>query len=137
MMMNSKLPTDVLGKIWDLSDMDRDGSLDRAEFNIVSVLCIVAYIHKHQPHIDVSYGNESIPRRSPFSGHQLDYAMKILALYSKKTEDFMSFYTIYRGIMQRYFNNNSVLRGLAYFLIGSDRESRSYPGPGFQLPGRW
>ncbi|XP_018012233.1 epidermal growth factor receptor substrate 15-like 1 isoform X2 [Hyalella azteca] len=33
-MMNSKLPTDVLGKIWDLSDMDRDGSLDRAEFSI-------------------------------------------------------------------------------------------------------
>lgn len=35
-MMNSKLPNDILGKIWDLSDMDKDGSLDRAEFSIVS-----------------------------------------------------------------------------------------------------
>ena len=34
--MNSKLPTDVLGKIWDLADMDKDGSLDRVEFSIVS-----------------------------------------------------------------------------------------------------
>ncbi|CAL4082246.1 unnamed protein product, partial [Meganyctiphanes norvegica] len=33
-MLNSKLPMDILGKIWDLSDMDKDGSLDRAEFSI-------------------------------------------------------------------------------------------------------
>ncbi|GAB6028884.1 Epidermal growth factor receptor substrate 15-like 1 [Chamberlinius hualienensis] len=31
-MMNSKLPVDVLGRVWDLSDIDRDGSLDREEF---------------------------------------------------------------------------------------------------------
>lgn len=31
-MMNSKLPVDVLGRVWDLSDLDRDGSLDRDEF---------------------------------------------------------------------------------------------------------
>ena len=33
--MNSKLPVDVLGKIWDLSDIDRDGFLDRDEFAVV------------------------------------------------------------------------------------------------------
>ena len=35
-MLNSKLPTETLGKIWDLADMDKDGSLDRVEFSIVS-----------------------------------------------------------------------------------------------------
>ena len=33
--MNSKLPVDVLGKIWDLSDIDKDGFLDRDEFAVV------------------------------------------------------------------------------------------------------
>ncbi|KAG1699823.1 Epidermal growth factor receptor substrate 15-like 1 [Nymphon striatum] len=33
-MINSKLPVDVLGKIWDLSDIDNDGFLDRDEFVI-------------------------------------------------------------------------------------------------------
>ena len=40
-MMNSKLSTDILGKIWDLSDMDKDGSLDKAEFSIVSTVLMV------------------------------------------------------------------------------------------------
>ncbi|XP_058451145.1 epidermal growth factor receptor substrate 15-like 1 isoform X2 [Malaya genurostris] len=31
-LMNSKLPVDTLGRIWDLADQDRDGSLDRHEF---------------------------------------------------------------------------------------------------------
>ena len=33
-MMGSKLPTATLGKIWDLSDVDRDGQLDRYEFTV-------------------------------------------------------------------------------------------------------
>ena len=28
-MLGSKLPMSMLGKIWDLADMDKDGSLDR------------------------------------------------------------------------------------------------------------
>ena len=28
-MMGSKLPMSMLGKIWDLADQDKDGSLDR------------------------------------------------------------------------------------------------------------
>lgn len=31
-LMDSKLPLDVLSKIWDLADQDRDGSLDKFEF---------------------------------------------------------------------------------------------------------
>lgn len=35
-LLNSKLPMDLLGRIWDLSDIDKDGCLDRHEFTIVS-----------------------------------------------------------------------------------------------------
>ena len=39
-MMKSNLPVDILTKVWDLSDIDKDGFLDRKEFIIVSfVLC--------------------------------------------------------------------------------------------------
>ncbi|XP_052775794.1 epidermal growth factor receptor substrate 15-like 1 isoform X4 [Mya arenaria] len=31
-LMNSKLPVDILGRIWELSDIDKDGYLDRDEF---------------------------------------------------------------------------------------------------------
>lgn len=37
-LMDSKLPLDTLGKIWDLADMDKDGMLDRHEFVVVSNL---------------------------------------------------------------------------------------------------
>lgn len=35
-MMASKLPVDALGKIWNLSDIDKDGQLDSEEFAVVS-----------------------------------------------------------------------------------------------------
>lgn len=34
-LMDSKLPLETLGKIWDLADMDKDGMLDRHEFTVV------------------------------------------------------------------------------------------------------
>lgn len=33
--MNSTLPVETLGKIWDLADIDHDGALDRHEFAVV------------------------------------------------------------------------------------------------------
>ncbi|XP_018562932.1 epidermal growth factor receptor substrate 15-like 1 [Anoplophora glabripennis] len=35
-LMESKLPFETLGKIWDLSDQDKDGMLNRHEFVVVS-----------------------------------------------------------------------------------------------------
>lgn len=50
-LLNSKLPVDVLGRIWDLSDIDNDGQLDADEFAVVCVdtecyfvKCYVAYM---------------------------------------------------------------------------------------------
>lgn len=37
-LMDSKLPVETLGKIWDLADQDKDGMLDRNEFIAVSCL---------------------------------------------------------------------------------------------------
>jgi len=46
-LMDSKLPLDTLGKIWDLADMDKDGMLDRHEFVVVSInhLCMILYVN--------------------------------------------------------------------------------------------
>lgn len=35
--MESKLPFDILGRIWDLADQDNDGMLNRQEFIVVSI----------------------------------------------------------------------------------------------------
>jgi epidermal growth factor receptor substrate 15 len=34
-LMESKLPLETLGRIWDLADQDKDGSLDKHEFTVV------------------------------------------------------------------------------------------------------
>jgi len=33
--LNSKLPIDVLGRVWELADIDKDGMLDSDEFAVV------------------------------------------------------------------------------------------------------
>lgn len=34
-LLNSKLPIDVLGRVWELADIDKDGMLDYDEFAVV------------------------------------------------------------------------------------------------------
>ncbi|KAK3927147.1 Epidermal growth factor receptor substrate 15-like 1 [Frankliniella fusca] len=45
-LMESKLPLDTLGKIWDLADMDKDGMLDRHEF-VVAMHLVYKALEKH------------------------------------------------------------------------------------------
>lgn len=52
-MMKSKLPKSVLGKIWSLSDIERDGSLDKDEFALAMYL------------IDIKLEDHEIPTELP------------------------------------------------------------------------
>uniref|UniRef100_A0A8C0WWB4 Epidermal growth factor receptor substrate 15-like 1 n=1 Tax=Castor canadensis TaxID=51338 RepID=A0A8C0WWB4_CASCN len=45
-LMNSKLPLDVLGRVWDLSDIDKDGHLDRDEFAVPPATWVVPVADK-------------------------------------------------------------------------------------------
>ncbi|CAH0550922.1 unnamed protein product [Brassicogethes aeneus] len=45
-LMESKLPFDTLGKIWDLADQDKDGMLDRNEF-IIAMHLVYKALEKH------------------------------------------------------------------------------------------
>ncbi|KAF5301331.1 hypothetical protein FQA39_LY10729 [Lamprigera yunnana] len=45
-LLDSKLPMDTLGKIWDLADQDKDGMLDRHEF-VVAMHLVYKALEKH------------------------------------------------------------------------------------------
>ncbi|XP_072560226.1 epidermal growth factor receptor substrate 15-like 1 isoform X2 [Paramormyrops kingsleyae] len=48
-LMKSNLPMEVLGKVWDLSDIDKDGSLDREEFAVAMHLVYRSLEHEPIP----------------------------------------------------------------------------------------
>uniref|UniRef100_A0A8C2YDL0 Epidermal growth factor receptor substrate 15-like 1 n=1 Tax=Coturnix japonica TaxID=93934 RepID=A0A8C2YDL0_COTJA len=45
-LINSKLPLDILGRVWDLSDIDKDGHLDKDEFAVPSVNWVIPMSEK-------------------------------------------------------------------------------------------
>nr|XP_039264727.1 epidermal growth factor receptor substrate 15-like 1 [Styela clava] len=50
-LVNSKLPNDILGQVWELSDIDKDGCLDRDEFCVAMHLVYKALEHEPVPSI--------------------------------------------------------------------------------------
>lgn len=48
-LMDSKLPVDILGRIWELADQDKDGNLDRPEFVVAMHLVYQAIGKKAIP----------------------------------------------------------------------------------------
>ncbi|KAM9475672.1 epidermal growth factor receptor substrate 15 isoform 6-T6 [Clarias gariepinus] len=50
-LLNSKLPVDVLGRVWELSDIDRDGMLDKDEFAVAMYLVYRALENESVPMI--------------------------------------------------------------------------------------
>jgi len=52
-LVNSTLPLEMLGKIWELADIDQDGALDRHEFTVVITLFELSLIlvFHHQFHV--------------------------------------------------------------------------------------
>lgn len=48
-LMDSKLPVDILGRIWELADQDKDGNLDRPEFVVAMHLVYQALAKKAIP----------------------------------------------------------------------------------------
>lgn len=48
-LLNSKLPTEMLGHVWELSDIDKDGFLDREEFSLAMHLVYKALDHDPVP----------------------------------------------------------------------------------------
>ena len=56
-MMSSKLPTATLGKVWDLSDVDRDGFLDRYEFTVAMHLVFRALQVRFSIYIQKNFGD--------------------------------------------------------------------------------
>uniref|UniRef100_A0A182JUQ1 Epidermal growth factor receptor substrate 15-like 1 n=1 Tax=Anopheles christyi TaxID=43041 RepID=A0A182JUQ1_9DIPT len=62
-LMNSKLPVETLGRIWDLADQDRDGSLDKHEFCVAMHLVYEALDKRAipavlPPQLQRNYGNQ-------------------------------------------------------------------------------
>lgn len=64
-LLNSRLPTMVLGKVWDLSDLDRDGKLDSDEFAIAMHLVYQCLEGKQLP--DALPANLVPPKRARLS----------------------------------------------------------------------
>ncbi|ESO86648.1 hypothetical protein LOTGIDRAFT_235271 [Lottia gigantea] len=74
-LLNSKLPTELLGKIWDLSDCDKDGYLDRDEFAVA--MSLVYRARENNP-LPGTLPTTMIPPSKRNKGSQLAGAVPVL-----------------------------------------------------------
>ncbi|XP_047490155.1 epidermal growth factor receptor substrate 15-like 1 isoform X4 [Penaeus chinensis] len=98
-MLNSKLPMETLGKIWDLSDMDKDGSLDRVEFSIAMHLVYKVLENNPMPsgipqemlssaqRAGVAQGPVPAPLAPPSQLQQADANKQQLKIFTTEIED--------------------------------------------------
>ncbi|XP_045061909.1 epidermal growth factor receptor substrate 15-like 1 [Coregonus clupeaformis] len=75
-LINSKLPLDVLGRIWDLGDVDKDGHLDREEFSVTMHLVYRAM--EKEPVPSVLPSSLIPPSKRKKSGGALPGAVSVL-----------------------------------------------------------
>lgn len=83
MLMNSNLPVDVLGIIWELSDIDKDGCLDRDEFSVAMHLVYRAIEKEPVPAVlPIALVPPSKRRSNPIPGgvHVLPGAVPVLPM---------------------------------------------------------
>ncbi|KAJ8408260.1 hypothetical protein AAFF_G00256740 [Aldrovandia affinis] len=77
-LINSKLPLDVLGRVWDLSDIDKDGHLDRDEFAVAMHLVYRALEKEPVPSVLPSSLIPPSKRKKPVAGSGLPGAVPVL-----------------------------------------------------------
>uniref|UniRef100_A0A669PDW6 Epidermal growth factor receptor pathway substrate 15 n=1 Tax=Phasianus colchicus TaxID=9054 RepID=A0A669PDW6_PHACC len=65
-LLNSKLPVDILGRVWELSDIDRDGMLDRDEFAVAMFLVYCA-LEKEPVPMSLPAALVPLSKRKPIS----------------------------------------------------------------------
>ncbi|XP_072200021.1 epidermal growth factor receptor substrate 15 isoform X1 [Excalfactoria chinensis] len=65
-LLNSKLPVDILGRVWELSDIDRDGMLDRDEFAVAMYLVYCA-LEKEPVPMSLPAALVPLSKRKPIS----------------------------------------------------------------------
>ncbi|XP_064415865.1 epidermal growth factor receptor substrate 15 isoform X2 [Latimeria chalumnae] len=65
-LLNSKLPVDVLGRVWELSDIDRDGLLDKDEFAVAMYLVYRA-LEKEPVPMSLPHGLVPLSKRKKLS----------------------------------------------------------------------
>lgn len=74
-LLNSKLPVDVLSRVWELSDIDGDGMLDREEFTVAMHL---VYRALEKNPVPAAIPPEMIPPSKRRSGASLPGAVPVL-----------------------------------------------------------
>nr|CAG4638275.1 EOG090X01QX [Cyclestheria hislopi] len=117
-LMNSKLPVDMLGKIWDLADIDHDGALSRHEFTVA--MHLVYKVLDNYP-IPVGLPPELYPPPVNLGiqkGPSLPGAVPVLPSLTHSSD---SFQTQNNSIKETISNNPQTLSSTSWIVGESDR----------------